>query len=135
MLTVPRHPAEEASLGPREVAEDDAVADGVVTVERAYRVAVTLWLHLAEAVVAVEYSLSSLSVLDAACSTPAWHKDVEDNAVEVSSRARDSWWMLHSDCNIRHRPATLPASVLQVNSRSVSAAAVTVDPRSMMRAS
>lgn len=135
MLTVLRRLAEEASLDPREVvAEDDAVADGA-TVERAYRVAVTLWSHLAEVVVAVEYSLSSLSVLHAAYSMPAWHKDAEDNVVEASSKARDSWWTLHSDCNIRHRPAMLPASVLQANSRSVSAVAVAVDPRSMMRAS
>lgn len=72
MLTVPRYLAEEASLDPREVvAEDDAVADGVAIVERAYRVAVTLWSHLAGVVVAVEYSLSSLSVLYAAYPTPA----------------------------------------------------------------
>lgn len=43
--------------------------------------------------------------------------------------------MLHSDCSSRLRPAMLPASVLQANSRSVSAVAVAVDPRSMMRAS
>lgn len=136
VLTVPRHPAEEASSDPREaVAEDDAVADGVAIVERAYRVAVTLRSHSAEAVVAVEYSLSFLLVLCAAYPTPAWHKDAEDNAVEASSRARDSWWTLHSGCNIRLRPAMLPASVLQANSRLVSAAAVAVDPRSMMRAS
>lgn len=92
MLRVLRHPAEEASLDPREVvAEDDAVADGVATVERAYRVAVTLRSHLAGAVVAVEYSLSFLLVLGAAYPTPARHKDAEDNAVEASSRARDSW--------------------------------------------
>lgn len=92
MLTLLRHLAEEASLDPREVvAEDDAVADGVVTVERAYCVAATLWSHLAEAAVAVEYSLSSLTVLYAAYPTPARHKDAEDNAVEASSRVRDSW--------------------------------------------
>lgn len=64
-----------------------------------------------------------------------WRKDAEDSAAGASSRARDSWWTPHSDCNTRHRPAMLPASVPQANSRSVSAAAVAVDPRSMMRAS
>lgn len=91
MLTVPRHPAEEASLDPREVVENDVVADGVATVERAYHVAVTLRSHLTEAVVAVGYSLSFLLVLYAVYPTPAWHKDAEDNAAEASSRARDSW--------------------------------------------
>lgn len=91
MLTVLRHPAEEASSDPYEVAEDDAVADGVATVERAYRVVATSWSHLTEAAVAVEYSLSSLLVLHAVYSTPVWHKDAEDNAVEVSSKVRDSW--------------------------------------------
>lgn len=38
-----RHPAEGASLDPREVAGDDAVADGAAIVESAYRAAVTLW--------------------------------------------------------------------------------------------
>lgn len=90
MLTVLRRPAEEASLDPHEVAEDDAVADGVATVERAYRVVATSWSHLTEAAVAVEYSLSSLLVPHAV-PTPVWHKDVEDNAVEVSSKVRDSW--------------------------------------------
>lgn len=92
MLTVPRHSAEEASLDPREaVAEHDAIADGVATVERASRAAVTLWSRLTEVVVAVEYSLSSLSVLCAAYPTPARHRDAEDNAVEASSKVRDSW--------------------------------------------
>lgn len=91
MLTVPKHLAEEASLDRREVvAEDDAV-DGAATVERAYRAAVTLWSHLAEVVVAVECSLSSLSVLYAAYPMPAWHKDAEDNVVEASSMVQDSW--------------------------------------------
>lgn len=86
------HPAEEASLDPREVvAENDAIADGVATVERVYRVAVTLRSHLAEAVVAVEYSLSFQLVLYVAYPTLARHKDAEDNAVEASSRVRDSW--------------------------------------------
>lgn len=72
MLTVPKHLVEEASLDPREVvAEDDAVADGVAIVERAYHVVAMLWSHLAGVVVAVEYSLSSLSVLYAAYPTPA----------------------------------------------------------------
>lgn len=92
VLMVLRHPAEEASSDPREVvAEDDAVADDVETVERVCRVAVMSWLHLAEAAVAVEYSLSSLSVLYAAYPTLVRHKDVEDNAVEASSRVQDSW--------------------------------------------
>lgn len=92
MLMVLRHPVEEASSDPREVvAEDDAVADGVEIVEHACRVAVTSWSHLVEAAVAVEYSLSSLSVLHAAYPTLARHKDVEDNAVEASSKVRDSW--------------------------------------------
>lgn len=90
MLTVLRHPAEEASSDPHEVAEDDAVADGVATVERAYCVVATSWSHLTEAAVAVEYSLSSLLVPHAV-PTPVWHKDAEDNAVEVSSKVRDSW--------------------------------------------
>lgn len=92
VLTLPRHPAEEASLDPREVvAEDDAAADGVATVERAYRVAVTLRSHLVAAVVAVEYSLSFQLVLYAAYPMLALHKGAEDNAVEASSRVRDSW--------------------------------------------
>lgn len=42
VLRVPKHPAEEVLLDPREVvAEDDVVADDVATVERAYRVVVT----------------------------------------------------------------------------------------------
>lgn len=135
VLTMPKHSAGEASSDPREVVEDDAIADDVAIVERAYRVAVTSWSRLAEAVVAVEYSLSSLLVLYAAYPTPARHKDAEDNVVEANSKVRDSWWTLHSDCSIRHRPAMLPASVLQANLRSVSAAAVAVDPRSMMQAS
>lgn len=70
MLTALRHPAEEASSDPREVvAEDDAIADGVAIVERAYHAA-TSWSRLAEAAVAVEYSLSSQWVLDAAYSSP-----------------------------------------------------------------
>lgn len=91
MLTVPRHLAEEASLDPGEVvAEDDAIADDVATVERAYHVA-TLWSHLTEAAVAIEYSLSSLLALYVAYPTPAWHKDAEDNVVEASSRVWDNW--------------------------------------------
>lgn len=125
------------SSGPRvTVAEDDAVAvDGAASAVRAYRAA-TSWSRSIAVAVAIECNLSSRSVLYAAYHpTPAWHKDAGDNAVAVSSRARDSWWTPHSDCNIRHRPAMLPASVLQANSASVSAAAVAVDPRSMMRAS
>jgi len=92
VLTVLKHSVEEASSDPCEVvAEDDAVADGVATVERAYRVAVTSCSHLVEAAVAIEYSLSSLLVLYAACLMLVWHKDAEDNAVEVSNKVRGSW--------------------------------------------
>lgn len=71
MLTVLRHPVEEASSDPREVVvENDAVADGVAIVERAYHVAATSWSHLAETAVAVEYSLSSQWVLHAAYPMP-----------------------------------------------------------------
>lgn len=135
MPRVRRHPVEEALSGPREVVVEDDAVDGVATVERASRVAVTSWLHLTEAAVAVEYSLSSLLVLYAASPRPGWHKGAEDNAVEASSKVQDSWSTLHSDCSIRHRPAMLPASVLQASWRSVLVVAVAVDPRSMMRAS
>lgn len=92
VLRVPKHPAEEVSLDPREVvAEDDVVADDVATVERAYRVVVTSWSHLAEAAAAVEYSLSFLLVLYAAYPTPVWHKDAEDSVVEASNKVQDSW--------------------------------------------
>lgn len=130
-------PAKGVSSDPRAtVAEDDAVAgDDAASAEHAYRAAATSWSRSIAVAVAIEYSLSSRLALYAAYPTPESRKDAEDNAVAVSNRARDSWWTPHSDCNIRHRPAMLPASVLQVNSASVSAAAVAVDPRSMMRAS
>lgn len=118
------------------VAVDDAVAeDDAAFAERAYRAAATWRSRSIAAAVAIACSLSSRWALYAAYLTPVWHKDAEDNAVAVSNRARDSWWTPHSDCNSRHRPAMLPASVLQANSASVSAAAVAVDPRSMMQAS
>lgn len=130
-------PATGASSGPRATAvEDDAVAeDGAASAERASRAAATSRSRSIAVAVAIEYSLSSRSVLYAAYPTPASHRDAGDNAVAVSNRARDSWWTPHSGCSSRHRPAMLPASVLQANSASVSAAAVAVDPRSMMRAS
>lgn len=130
-------PAIAVSSGPRAtVAEDDAVAgDDAASAGRASRAAATSWSRSIAAAAAIGYSLSSRSALYAASPRPAWHRDAEDNAAAVSNRARDSWWTPHSDCNIRPRPATPPASVLQANSASVSAAAVAVDPRSMMRAS
>lgn len=92
MLRVLKHPAEEVSLDPREVvAEDDVIADDAATVERAYRVVVTSWSHLAETAAAVECSLSFLLVLYAAYPTLVWHKDAEDNAVEASNKVQDSW--------------------------------------------
>lgn len=42
VLMMLRHSAEEASLDLHEVAEDDAIVDGVVTVEHAYCVAAKL---------------------------------------------------------------------------------------------
>lgn len=123
-------------MGPREAAaEDDAVADDVATVERAYRAAATLWSRSVVAAVAVECSLSSRSALRVAYPMPEWRKDAGDSAVEASNRARDSWWTPHSGCNSPHRPAMLPASVPLANSESVSAVAVAAGPRSMMRAS
>lgn len=133
---MPRRPAEGASSGPRgAAAADDAVADGAAIAGRAYRVAVTSRSRSAVAAVAIEYSLSSRSAPCVAYPTPGWRKDAADSAAAASSRARDSWWTPRSDCSSLHRPAMLPASVLQASSASVSAAAVAVDPRSMMQAS
>lgn len=134
-LTVPRRPEEEASSDPREaVAGDGAVADDAAIAECVYHVAATSRSRLIVAAVVVEYSLSFLLAPYVAYRMPEWHKGVADNVVGASSTARDSWWTPRSDCNSLHRPAMPPATVLQANSRSVSVAAVAVDPRSMMRA-
>lgn len=133
---MPSRLAEGASSDPREVAaEDDAVADGAVTAEREYCAAATLLSRSAGVAVAIGYSLSSLLVPGAVYWTLEWRKDAADSAAEVSNRAQDSWWTPRLDCSSLHRPATLPASVRQANSESVSAVVVAVDPRSMMRAS
>lgn len=133
---VPRRLAKVASLGPREaVAENGAIAGDAAIAERAYCAVVTLRSRLTEVAVVIGCSLSSPLVPYVAYPRPGWHKDAADNVAEANSKARDNWWMLHSDCNNLHRPATRPALVLQANSESVLAVAVAVDPRSMMRAS
>jgi len=96
---------------------------------------VTSRSHSAEVAVVTGCSLSFQLALCVAYPMPAWRKDVEDNAAAASSMVSDSWWTPRLDCNNLHRPARLPASVLQANSALVLAAAVAVDPRSMMRAS
>lgn len=133
---MPSRLAEGASSDLRgAAAEDGAAADGAVTAERGCCAAATSSLRSAGVAVAVEYSLSSRLVPRVAYRMPERRKDAADNAAEVSNRARDSWWTPRSDCSSLHRPAMLPASVRQANSELVSAAAVAVDPRSMMRAS